>query len=154
MLRSPRSSLGAVALLLTLGACSVAVRRGAPADLAGVDREAILSLEAGTAAAWNRADLDAHVAAYADSAVFMAPGPVVGRERTRASLARGFWRDGRPVQQLRYEQLALRSLGDDHALMTGRFVRLGGGRADRSDWFTLVWARTPDGWRIVHDHSS
>jgi uncharacterized protein (TIGR02246 family) len=143
--------LGALA---ALAGCSVAVRRGAGSELPTADGEAILALEAETAAAWNRADLAAHVAAYADSAVFMAPGPVVGRHRIRASLERSFWREGRPVQQLRYENVELRPLGRDQAIMTGKFVLSGGGRADKSGWFTLLWQRTPEGWRIVHDHSS
>jgi ketosteroid isomerase-like protein len=150
MHRSLRAlSLGA--LLLT-AACAGAPR---PAAAPATDVAAeILPIEMETAAAWNRADLDAHVAAYADSAVFMAPGPVVGRERTRASLERSFWREGKPLQQLRYEEVSLRPLGRDHALMTGRFVLYGGGRADRSGWFSLVWARTAEGWKIIHDHSS
>lgn len=104
--------------------------------------------------AWNRADLGAHVAPYLDSAAFMTGnGPVRGRDRTEASLRRSFWRDGRPVQALRFERVSVQPLGADHALTTGRFVLSGGGGADRSGWFTLVWARTPGGWRIVHDHS-
>jgi ketosteroid isomerase-like protein len=139
-----------LAPLLAAAACA-----GNAAPPPAVDLEAeIMPIELETAAAWNRADLDAHVAAYADSAVFMAPGPVVGRDRIRESLARGFWRSGRPAQELRYEDVSLRPLGAGHALMTGRYVLYGGGRDERTGWFTLVWERTPDGWRIVHDHSS
>jgi len=68
-------------------------------------------------------------------------------------LARYFTRT-RPDQQLRFEQLQVRRLGAEHALLTGRFVLTGGGKAEQSGWFTLVWARTADGWRIIHDHSS
>ena len=45
-------------------------------------------------------------------------------------------------------------LTPDAALATARFVLSGGGKPDQSGWFTLVWLRTPAGWRAVHDHSS
>jgi hypothetical protein len=84
----------------------------------------------------------------------MAPGPVIGRERIRASLLRSFWRDGQPVQQLRYEQVRVRPISTEHALMTGRFILSGAGQPDRSGWFTLVWEWQNGRWRIIHDHSS
>lgn len=108
-----------------------------------------------TADAWNRADLAGHVAPYADSAAFMTGrGPMIGRDKIEASLRRGFWREGKPLQTLRYEHVSVRALGRDHALVTGRFILTGGGRDDATGWFTLVWERGPKGWREIHDHSS
>ncbi len=108
-----------------------------------------------TAEAWNRADLAGHVDPYADSAAFMTGrGPMIGRDKIESSLRRGFWRDGKPLQTLRYEHVSVRALGRDHALVTGRFVLTGGGRDDASGWFTLVWERGPQGWQEIHDHSS
>ena len=108
-----------------------------------------------TAEAWNRADLAGHVAPYADSAAFMTGrGPMIGRDMIEASLRRGFWRDGKPLQTLRYEHVSVRALGANHALVTGRFALAGGARADATGWFTLVWERGPQGWREIHDHSS
>ena len=108
-----------------------------------------------TADAWNRADLAGHVAPYADSAAFMTGrGPMIGRDKIEASLRRGFWRDGKPLQTLRYEHVSVRALGRDHALVTGRFVLTGGGQADAAGWFSLVWERGPKGWGEIHDHSS
>jgi uncharacterized protein (TIGR02246 family) len=135
--------------MASFGLCGAASAQMNPAD-----STAIMALVQRTAAAWNQNDLDGHVSDYADSAVFMAPGPVVGRDRIRASLERSFWRDGRPLQELRFEQVALKPLGTDHAIMTGRFILSGGGREERSGWYTLVWERQPEGWRIIHDHSS
>lgn len=39
-------------------------------------------------------------------------------------------------------------------LVTGKFLLSGGEEEDQSGWFTLVWVRTPAGWRAIHDHSS
>ena len=70
------------------------------------------------------------------------------------TFTQAFWADGRPRQQLRFEELVVRRLGADAALETGRFVLHGGGAPEQAGRFTLVWARTPAGWRVVHDHSS
>ena len=64
-----------------------------------------------------------------------------------------YFAGGRPLQTLRFDQVEARGLGPDHALMTGRFVLTGGGLAEQSGRFTLVWVRSREGWRILHDHS-
>lgn len=148
----PTRAVPAALLSLALAACGGAAA-GAPAPASDPTAE-ILALQDSTAAAWNHGNLAGHVAPYADTATFMAPGPLRGRDRIRASLERSFWREGRPVQQLRYDSLTVRPTGPDYALVTGRFTLYGGGRADRSGWFSLVYARTPEGWKILHDHSS
>jgi uncharacterized protein (TIGR02246 family) len=105
--------------------------------------------------AWNNADLAGHIRPYADSTTFMTGnGPLTGRERVGESLARSFWRDGKPTQRLAFDRLSVRPLGPDHALLTGRFTLTGGGEADKSGWFSVTWANTAAGWRILHDHSS
>ena len=68
-----------------------------------------------SAAAWNRGDLDGHLADNADSISFM----------TRSG----------PVQQLRFEQVTIRRLGDGHALVVGRFILDGGGQPEHRGWF-------------------
>lgn len=108
-----------------------------------------------SAAAWNRGDLDGHLADNADSISFMTGrGPVVGKHRTAEILRKAFFRDGKPIQSLRFEQVTVRPLGAGHALVVGRFVLSGGGEAEKSGWFSTIWERWPEGWRVIHDHSS
>lgn len=105
--------------------------------------------------AWNANDLAAHVAPYSEEAVFMVPsGPLIGRERVRASLERSFWAGGRPKQQLRFEEVDVRMLGDRDARVMGKFVLSGGGVQDISGRFTTIWEKVDGRWRIIHDHSS
>jgi uncharacterized protein (TIGR02246 family) len=146
------------ALLAALLAASCATRAadpaGAPAgwsaDLAEIRSRTQASMEA-----WNRGDLRGHLAIYVDTVSFMTrTGPRPGVAAVEESFSRTYFRDGKPRQALRFEQLVVRPLGRDAALETGRFVLSGGGEAEQSGWFTLVWVRTPDGWRAVHDHSS
>ncbi len=113
-----------------------------------------------SAEAWNRGDLDGFLQPYLDSSetTFMtAPGVIHGlgtiRERYRAHY---FTAGAVPPTLLRFDQVDVRPLGADYALMTGRFhltTRASGAPADSGN-FTLVWRRTPGGWKIIHDHSS
>jgi ketosteroid isomerase-like protein len=108
-----------------------------------------------SADAWNNADLAGHIRPYADAATFMGGnGPIQGRERVGESLAKSFWREGKPKQRLSFDQITVRPLGATHALVTGHFLLSGGGEMDRSGWFSLTWEKSAAGWQIVHDHSS
>jgi uncharacterized protein (TIGR02246 family) len=105
--------------------------------------------------AWNNGDLAGHIRDYADAATFMGGnGPIQGRDRVGEALSRSFWRDGKPKQQLSFDRVEVRPLGDRHALSTGHFLLTGGGEAEKSGWFSLTWEKTESGWRILHDHSS
>ena len=107
-----------------------------------------------TAEGWNRGDLARYLAAYTETATEMlSDGPRGGVEAIEQTMRNGFWKTGRPLQQLRYEHVVVRMLGREHALVTGQYVLTGGGRPDRTGWFTTVWMRTRQGWRMIHDHS-
>lgn len=143
-------------LLLAAAACaaSAPATPAVPATWAA-DEAAIRAMTTASTEAWNRGDLRGHLALYVDSVTFMTKaGPRPGVAAIEESFTRTYFRDGRPKQQLRFEQVRLRPLGRDAALETARFVLSGGGEPEQSGWFTLVWMRTPDGWRAVHDHSS
>lgn len=148
---------GLVLLLAFTGACSL-LNRGSAAAAPGdweENRAEILALLRSSSDAWNRGDLPGHLDIYVDSATFMTEdGPRPGVERTRQAFERAYWRDGRPLQRLDFEQVTIRPLGTETALQTGRFILSGGGRAEQSGWFSLIWIRTDEGWRAVHDHSS
>ena len=50
-------------------------------------------------------------------------------------------------------ELEFRFLGPDAALVLGRW-HLKRDKGDIGGVFTLVWQRFPEGWKIVHDHTS
>lgn len=105
--------------------------------------------------AWNRGDLKGHLAAYDPSVTFMTrEGPRPGVEPIEKAFSEHYFRDGKPKQALRLDQVTVRQLDDDAALATGRFTLSGGGEPEQTGHFTTVWVRKPDGWRAVHDHSS
>ena len=149
--------LFALLLLLLAGAACAAPRASGPPVPEGwqQDHAEILARLRASSDSWNQADLPGHLSIYLDSVTFMtAEGPRPGVEPVREAFSRTYWRDGRPLQRLDFEQVTIRPLGRDAALQTGRFILSGGGRAEQTGWFTLVWIRTADGWRAVHDHSS
>jgi ketosteroid isomerase-like protein len=136
---------------------SVAVLHAGSAVAQGpnVTEREIQTLLDESAASWNRGDLDGHLADNADSITFMTrSGPIVGKSKTTDALRRSFFKAGKPIQQLRFEQVTIRRLGDGHALVVGRFILDGGGQPERSGWFSTIWERQAAGWRVIHDHSS
>jgi ketosteroid isomerase-like protein len=145
----------AVAIAVTLLACGTP-RPGpvSPAESAAM-RQTLLQAMEESAAAWNRADLDGHVALYPDSAAMMTKnGPLVGKQRIRGLLERGFWKEGKPAQRLAFADLAVTPLGPASAMVTGKCILTGGGQPEYTCRFTTIWEKHPEGWRIIHDHSS
>ncbi len=103
---------------------------------------------------WNRGDLDRFMSLYDTAATFMTGTGPVGIEATRANYQKVFFKGDKPIQNLRYEELVIRPLGNDHALLTGKFVFYGNGLADRTGRYTLVFIKRTTGWKMLHDHSS
>lgn len=119
------------------------------------DAAAIKAVFDTTAAGWNRGELPVYLSAYVDSATAMgSTGLVRGVNGIEGQMRAGFWRTGRPLQNLSYDHLEIRPIGPDQAIATGQYILTGGGRPNRTGWFSTVWVRTPRGWRMVHDHSS
>ena len=141
------------ALLVTASAAQALDVSIEPAQWKSDEAEIHQSLEA-SVLAFNRGDLPGHLAIYDEDVNFMTKsGPRPGIAPIETAFREAYFRDGKPKQQLRFEQLAVRPLTADVALATARFVLSGGEVPDQAGWFTLVWVRTPAGWRAVHDHS-
>jgi uncharacterized protein (TIGR02246 family) len=159
---SPRNAtprpFGRAAVLVTLSAVTgtACATHPVPASMAAMRQargDSIVRASLDTiAAGWNRGDLETYLSAYsADVVTRDTGGFVVGRAAVAEVMRRGFWRSGRPLQALHYEHLSVRTLGPAYALATGEYVLTGGGQPTRTGWFTTVWARTPEGWRCIHD---
>lgn len=145
----------AVAVLMLVPGCAATRGVAGTPDTWAADVHEIRSRTTASTEAWNRGDLKGHLAIYVDSVTFMTRnGPRPGVGAIEEQFTRTYFRDGQPKQQLRFEQVTIRPLGRDAALETARFILSGGGEPDQTGWFTLIWVRTPDGWRAVHDHSS
>jgi len=155
----PQAAYRAFAVLvagccLVLGACALPGQNAA-AVLNKQDEAQILGALQASADACNRGDLKGHLAIYDPSVTVMTKnGPRPTIEAIEASFAGTYFVDGRPRQRLRMESVRIRALSEQSALVTGRFILSGGTEPEQSGWFTLVWVRTPVGWRAIHDHTS
>lgn len=110
-----------------------------------------------SARSWNEGDLAGYMDDYADDATFVgSTGLVRGRAEIERRYRASYWASGRPEDALRFENVEITPLGEEHALAVGRYVLYDrqSGVTTASGIFSLVLRRTPDGWRIIHDHSS
>jgi uncharacterized protein (TIGR02246 family) len=149
-----RSVICVLATLAAAGCISIRTGSNTAAALEAAGPAAIQAALNSTAAAWNRGDLPGYLAVYTPDATEMLPtGPAGGVDAIEKTMREGFWKNGAPAQQLHYEHVVVRMLGSEGAVTTGQFVLTGAGRPDRTGWFTTVWKRTANGWKMIHDHS-
>ncbi len=109
-----------------------------------------------SAAAWTRGDFNGFLSDYAADSLttFMYGGrPQKGiawiREHYAPNFAAGGTRDS-----LRFEDLAARPLAPGVALVTARYILFRNGVTTSSGPFTLIMEERPEGWKILHDHTS
>lgn len=140
-------------LLLSAGCAT-----GAPAPAVSDASSAVPAMLRASAADWNRGDLDGFLDDYLDSpqTAFVGSEVSFGVDQIRARYLRSYWSTGTPEDLLAFEDIHVRPLGSDHALARGRYVLTNRSTGEQSStgMFSLVLVRTPDGWRIIHDHSS
>ena len=107
-----------------------------------------------SAEAWNKGDLDHFMELYDSAATFMMPSGPVGITGMKENYQKGFFNGNMPKQNLRYDDMVVRPLGKDYALLTGKFTLYGNGVKERSGRYSLIFIHTNAGWKILHDHSS
>jgi ketosteroid isomerase-like protein len=103
---------------------------------------------------WNRGDLDRFMALYDTASTFLTQNGNLRLPGMRENYQRGFFKGNKPIQNLRFEAMEVRPLGNGHALLTGRFVLYGNDLPDRKGIYTLVFVQRGKEWKILHDHSS
>lgn len=138
----------AASFLLLIGASVATAALSDPAS----EIRAVLEAQA---SAWNRGDIDAYMDGYArsDATEFVGGDTITrGWQTVRDHYAEKY--DTREkMGTLTFSEVDVKVLSEDAALVTGRW------RLQRSDdqphgRFTLVFRKLPEGWRVVHDHTS
>jgi ketosteroid isomerase-like protein len=128
---------------------------GNPPEDRKSDREAISSALAAQQTAWNKGDVDAFLVGYWHSPELTfsgSSGVARGWDGVLARYKKNY-PDKAAMGQLDFSELEFRFLGPDAALVLGRW-HLKREKDDLGGVFSLVWQRFPDGWKIVHDHTS
>jgi ketosteroid isomerase-like protein len=107
--------------------------------------------------AWNRGDLDAFMAGYWKSSdlVFFSNGTETrGWQETLDRYRARYQAEGKQMGTLDFPQLDFAMLGTDIALARGRWrLKMPDGQ-ELSGMTSVIFRKLPEGWRIVHDHSS
>jgi ketosteroid isomerase-like protein len=105
--------------------------------------------------AWNRGDIDAFMNGYAQSAstVFVAEDEVRRGWETVRERYRVKYSDRAKMGTLSFSDIEVTMLSSDAAVVLGRW-RLKRTNDEPHGRFTLIFKRLPEGWRIVHDHTS
>lgn len=104
--------------------------------------------------AWNRGDLEAFLALYAEDATFVdGRRPQRGIAWIRSNYAPAF-ASGAIRDSLEIKEFTARPLSTTLALVTARYVLYRGGKTTQSGPFTVIMEERTDGWKILHDHSS
>jgi beta-aspartyl-peptidase (threonine type) len=119
------------------------------------DRRAIRAVLDAQQQAWNRDDIDAFLTGYwhsPDLTFSGSNGIFRGWDAVLARYKKNY-PDRRAMGTLDFSDLEFRFLGPDAALVLGHW-HLKREKDELGGVFSLVWQRFPDGWRIVHDHTS
>lgn len=106
-------------------------------------------------AAWNRGDIDAFMNGYGRSAptVFVSGDEVSRGWETVRDRYRVKYSDRTNMGTLNFSDIEVTILSSDAAVVLGRW-RLKRANDEPHGRFTLIFKRLPEGWRIVHDHTS
>lgn len=143
-------SRASVLVALVLCACASARR------FTAVDDRAVRGVLVAQASAWNRGDLEGYMAGYVRSPelVFTSGSKVRrGWQETYDKYKAKYGSDPSTMGKLAFEILGVQQLGADGAIVLGRWTLTDTPNAG-SGVFSVALARTVDGWRIVHDHTS
>ena len=139
---------------LALGAALASGADAMPVRDPGAEVRALLDAQV---SAWNRGDLEAFMAGYwrSPELVFCSGATVTkGWEATLERYRKRYQAEGREMGRLTFDAIDVMALGEDAAFARGAYrLRLRDG-SEPNGLFTLVLRRFPDGFRIVHDHTS
>jgi ketosteroid isomerase-like protein len=144
-------------LLGWLGMAAVARSAAdAPADDAKV-KKAVQEVLDAQQAAWNKGDLEAFMAGYwkSDDLSFYSGGDKTkGWQATLDRYKKKYQGEGKEMGTLAFSELDISVAGDDSAIVRGRWqLKFKDGKT-AGGLYTLWFRKLPDGWRIVHDHTS
>ena len=105
--------------------------------------------------AWNRGDIDGFMNGYARSAstVFISGDEARRGWETVRERYRQKYSDRTKMGALTFSEIEITLLSPDAAAVLGRW-RLKRANDEPHGRFTLIFRRLPEGWRIVHDHTS
>jgi ketosteroid isomerase-like protein len=107
-------------------------------------------------AAWNRHDLEGFMSGYWNSPrlTFFSTMKTSGWQATLDRYRRTYQGEGKEMGKLEFSDLQIEELGPSAAFVRGNWRLLLSDGKTPHGFFTLVFRKFPEGWKIVHDHTS
>jgi ketosteroid isomerase-like protein len=107
--------------------------------------------------AWNHHDLESFMAGYWNSpelTFFSGAKSSLGWQATIERYRKTYQSEGREMGKLEFSDLKIQALASDAAFVRGAWhLTMSDGKTPHG-LFTLIFRKFPDGWKIVHDHTS
>ena len=142
-------------LLALFASVGQALKLNAASEERQNDQVAIAKILDAQQSNWNQGNVDAFLEGYWHSPdlTFSGSGGIArGWDGVLARYKKNY-PDRATMGQLDFSGLEFRFLGKDAALVLGKW-HLARAQGDVGGVFSLVWQRFPEGWRIIHDHTS
>jgi len=128
------------------------VALAAPAD----DEKAIRGVLDSQVASWNKGDLAGFMAGYwnSEKLFFISGGKTEqGFKALKARYEKTYQGEGKEMGKLAFSELNVERLSADAALVRGKWeVKMS--KETVGGWYTLILKKFPDGWKVIHDHTS
>jgi beta-aspartyl-peptidase (threonine type) len=142
---------------LLIGTLALAALRINPGRAADDEAAAVRRLLDAQVESWNHKDLDGFLDGYHhDPGVVFQSGAdrFDGFEALRSRYRKTYQAEGREMGRLAFSGLEVVVLGPDATLARGRWQLTMSDGKRPGGLFTLILRKLPEGWRIVHDHTS
>lgn len=106
--------------------------------------------------AWNKGSLEGFMAGYwqsPDLSFYSNKSITHGWQQTLDRYKSRYQSEGREMGKLTFKDLEIEMLGTDNAFVRGKW-QLDLKTETVGGLFTLIFKKFPDGWRVIHDHTS
>jgi ketosteroid isomerase-like protein len=145
-----RTVLGYFLVAAILGSTSLSAQSSRP-DIT-LEISAVLKMQQD---AWNRGDIDAFMDGYSrsDETLFVSGDDVTRGWQKVLDRYKKKYSDRAEMGTLTFSNLEITPLSNDSAVALGSW-KLNRANDQPRGRFTLIFRRFPEGWRIVHDHTS
>jgi beta-aspartyl-peptidase (threonine type) len=146
-----RLKMSSTALLLLISACASSPSR------AGDPAAEVRAVWNAQVEAWNRGDLDSFMTGYwnsPDVVFFSNKAETRGWQQTLERYRATYKAEGRQMGMLDFPKLEFKVLGPEAVLARGQWrLKMPDGK-ESTGMTSVTFQKLPEGWRIVHDHSS
>ena len=105
---------------------------------------------------WNKGNIEGFMIGYWKSpelSFYSGGTKMAGWQGTLDRYKKKYQGEGKEMGKLAFKEIVIDVIGDDHALVRGRW-HLTLSKENVGGLFTLLMKKLPEGWCIVHDHTS